>query len=93
MLFQINAMEDNSQHIKRLCDFPDGVKGKILEYDNEDLRMPNKIIEMGLLPDTEFVVLHRAPLGGPMYVEYGEEKTKVALRVEEAKFILVETIE
>ncbi|MDO4763699.1 MAG: FeoA family protein [Flavobacteriaceae bacterium] len=85
-------MKEKPQNIKRLCDFPNGIKGKILEFDNEEFQMPNKIIEMGLLPDTEFVVLHRAPLGGPMYVEYGIEKTKVALRAEEAKFILVETI-
>ena len=68
------------------------MKGKIKAYDNEDLLMPNKIIEMGLLPETEFVVLHRAPFGGPLYIEYGGEKTHVALREEEAKFIFVEPL-
>ena len=52
--------------------------------------MPNKIIEMGLLPETSFVILHQAPFKGPLYIEYGEEKTRVALREEEAKFIFVE---
>lgn len=76
----------------KLCCFPNKIKGKIKAYDNEDLLMPNKIIEMGLLPETEFVVLHRAPFGGPLYIEYGEEKTHVALREEEAKFIFVEPL-
>ena len=40
--------------------------------------MPNKIIEMGLLPETSFVILHQAPFSGPLYIEYGEEKTRVA---------------
>lgn len=52
--------------------------------------MPNKIIEMGLLPETEFIILHQAPFNGPLYIEYGEEHTRVALREEEAKFIFVE---
>lgn len=85
-------MQETIPNKNTLYDFPNLVKGKIQNYDNEDLKMPNKIIEMGLLPDTEFVILHRAPLGGPMYVEYGVEKTRVALRIEEAKFILVEAL-
>lgn len=81
------------QNIVTLYDFPDKVKGIIKGYENEELEMPNKIIEMGLLPETEFVILFRAPLGGPMCVEYGAEKTRVVLRTEEAKFILVERLE
>ena len=65
-----------------LFDIPDGKK-----------EMPTKILEMGILPETEVVVLHRAPFSGPLYVEYGEEDTCVALRSEEAKFILVEYID
>lgn len=72
--------------------FPALTKGRIEGYDNEVLQMPIKIIEMGLLPDTEFVILHKAPLGGPFYIEYGEEKTRVALREEEAKYIIVEVL-
>jgi len=52
--------------------------------------MPNKIIEMGLLPETSFVILHQAPFKGPLYIEYGQENTRVALREEEARFIFVE---
>jgi ferrous iron transport protein A len=48
--------------------------GKILGYDNDHLKMPNKIIEMGLLPETLFRILYQAPFNGPMYVEFGDEK-------------------
>lgn len=77
----------------RLCDFPNLVKGRIKGYDNNEFIMSNKIIEMGLLPETDFVILHKAPFGGPLYVEFGVEKTLVALRLEEAKFVFVESIE
>ena len=73
-----------------MCCFPKKLKGKICGYDNENLQMPNKIIEMGLLPETSFVILHQAPFRGPLYIEYGEEKTRVALREEEVRFIFVE---
>lgn len=51
--------------------------------------MPGKIVEMGLLPDTDFKILYQAPFSGPLYVEYGTEKSRVALREEEARFIIV----
>ena len=65
-------------------------KGTIVGYENDDLRMPNKIIEMGLLPDTQFRILYQAPFGGPLYIEFGREKSRIALREEEARFIRVE---
>lgn len=74
----------------KLCCFPRKTKGKIVGYDNDNLQMPNKIIEMGLLPETSFVILHQAPFKGPLYIEYGQENTRVALREEEARFIFVE---
>ena len=52
--------------------------------------MPTKILEMGLLPETIFQILYQAPFGGPLYIEYGSEKTRLALREEEAEFINVE---
>ena len=66
--------------------------GRICGYDNDHLKMPNKIIEMGLLPDTLFKILYQAPFNGPLYIEFGEEKSRLALRVEEAHFIIVENI-
>lgn len=83
-------MQNNTIPLQTLYEYPDMTLGVIREYDDKESKIPNKIIEMGLLPNTEFKILHRAPLEGPLYVEYGWEKTRVALRVEEAKFILVE---
>ena len=73
-----------------MCCFPQKKSGKITGYDNESLKMPTKIIEMGLLPNTEFKILYQAPFHGPLYVEFGTEKTRIALRQEEAEFIIVE---
>ncbi|MDC8102501.1 ferrous iron transport protein A [Chryseobacterium rhizosphaerae] len=66
--------------------------GKILGYDNDHLKMPNKIIEMGLLPETIFRILYQAPFNGPMYVEFGVEKSRIALREEEGDYIIVEEL-
>ncbi|MPS74828.1 MAG: ferrous iron transport protein A [Chryseobacterium sp.] len=79
-----------TKHIDKLCCFPKNKIGKILGYDNENLQMPTKIIEMGLLPETTFRVLYQAPFGGPLYIEYGSDKTRIALREAEARFIKVE---
>ena len=74
----------------KLCCFPRKKSGKIIGYDNEELKMPNKIIEMGLLPDTAFKILYQAPFSGPLYIEFGEEKSRLAIREEEARYIIVE---
>lgn len=81
-------MKDN--YLQTLCSFPKNKLGKILGYDNDHLKMPNKIIEMGLLPETVFRILYQAPFNGPLYVEFGEEKSRIALRKEEGEFIIVE---
>lgn len=73
-----------------MCCFPKAKAGKIIGYENEELKMPNKIIEMGLLPETDFKILYQAPFSGPLYIEYGVEKSRIALRQEEARFIIVE---
>lgn len=79
-------------HSDKLCCFPRNKTGKILGYENDNLGMPNKIIEMGLLPETVFKVLYQAPFRGPLYIEFGDEKSRIALREEEARFIIVETL-
>ena len=76
----------------KLCCFPKNKLGKIIGYDNDQLKMPNKIIEMGLLPETSFKILYQAPFRGPLYIEFGDEKSRIALRQEEAMFIYVEAI-
>jgi len=72
--------------------FPKNKMGKIVGYDNDHLKMPNKIIEMGLLPETSFRILYQAPFNGPMYVEFGDEKSRIALREEEGYYIIVEEL-
>jgi len=74
----------------KLCYFPKNKVGVIVDYDNRDMEMPRRIIEIGLLPSTHFKILYQAPFNGPIYVEYGEERAKVALREDEAKYIIVE---
>ncbi|SDQ44876.1 ferrous iron transport protein A [Chryseobacterium soldanellicola] len=78
--------------LHKLSGFPKNKMGKITGYDNNQLKMPNKIIEMGLLPETSFRILYQAPFSGPMYVEFGEEKSRIALREEEGDFIIVEEL-
>lgn len=90
MLFKILVLKVDKSN--KLCCFPRNLSGKILGYENEDLKMPNKIIEMGLLPETAFKILYQAPFKGPMYIEFGDEKSRIALREEEAQFIIVETL-
>lgn len=70
--------------------FPFNTKGTIVDYDSQLAEMPIKIIEMGLLPGTEFTILYQAPFSGPFYIEYGVEKSRVALRKEEADYLIVE---
>jgi len=81
------------KHIDKLCCFPKNKYGKIIGYDNDNLQMPTKIIEMGLLPETSFKILYQASFSGPLYIEYGSEKTRIALREAEARFIQVEVAE
>lgn len=80
------------ENSNKLCCFPRNKSGKILGYENDELEMPNKIIEMGLLPETIFKVLYQAPFSGPLYIEFGDEKSRIALREEEARFIIVEQL-
>ncbi|GEJ45061.1 FeoA family protein [Chryseobacterium sp. ON_d1] len=82
----------NEKGLHKLSGFPKNKMGKILGYDNDHLKMPNKIIEMGLLPETVFRVLYQAPFSGPMYVEFGIEKSRIALREEEGDYIIVEEL-
>ena len=78
--------------LHKLSGFPKNRLGKIVGYDNDSLKMPNKIIEMGLLPETFFKILYQAPFSGPMYVEFGDEKSRIALREEEGEYIIVEEL-
>lgn len=82
-----------NNHSYKLSNFPKNKLGKILGYKDDHLEMPNKIIEMGLLPDTIFKILYQAPFNGPLYIEFGQEKSRIALRKEEGEYIIVEDLE
>lgn len=81
-------MEKNTD--TKMSTFPLNQDGIITGYDNASLQMPSKIIEMGLLPNTAFRILYQAPFGGPLYIEFGQEKSRIALRKTEAEFIIVQ---
>ena len=51
-----------------LDDLPSGGKATILEIAGEG-SVPLRLLEMGLLPDSEVTLLRRAPFGDPLEVE------------------------
>lgn len=63
---------------------------KVLNFVSEEV--PMKLLEMGLLPETQIMVKAKAPFNGPIIVEYGIDKSRLALRKEEAKGILIEAL-
>ena len=80
----------NTKDSQTLSRFPHQKSGVIKGYLNDGETLPTKIVEMGLLPETVFEILYQAPFQGPLYIEFGVEKSRIALREEEAAFILVE---
>lgn len=54
----------------------------------EDI-IPNKILEMGIVPGVSVRLKRKAPWNGPLFLEYGKEKSAVMLRKEEANCILI----
>jgi len=63
-------------------------KARVVGFSEEDI--PNKILEMGIVPGVSVQLKQQAPLGGPLYVEYGKEKSTIMLRRSEAGHILIE---
>lgn len=51
-------------------------------------RFSSKLVECGVLPGAFFSVINRAPFKGPIFIQI--ENNRIALRREEAAFILVE---
>jgi len=45
----------------------------------------SKLMEYGIIPGAELVVLNKAPFNGPIYVSIGSQK--IAIRKDEASFI------
>lgn len=72
-----------------MCCFPKKTWGTITGYADKAETLPLKIFEMGLIPGIKFRLLCQAPFHGPIMLEYGEEKSRLALRQSEAALILV----
>ncbi len=87
-----NLLLVNTNRPQLLSKFPLQTLGKIKGYAETNEFLPAKIVEMGLLPETHFTILYQAPFSGPLYIEFGVEKSRIALRKEEAEFIFVETV-
>lgn len=52
--------------------------------------MRRRMLDLGLIPDTEVEVIRQSPLGDP--IAYGIKGAQIALREEEAKHVMVENI-
>jgi Fe2+ transport system protein FeoA len=60
-----------------------GVIKQILDTD-----VAERLMEFGFLPGTIFSVISRAPFNGPVCIQI--ENNRIALRLKEAAFVLVE---
>lgn len=60
-------------------------KGKILRFTDQVLA--SRLVAMGILPNSEVQMLGKAPLRGGLYLRFDNQR--VALRIEEAKSIVV----
>ncbi|MGM5631880.1 FeoA family protein [Apibacter raozihei] len=63
---------------------------KVIGFSEEEV--PAKILEMGIVPGVVVKLKRQAPWNGPLYLEYGKEKSTIMLRKEEAKSILIELV-
>ena len=66
-----------------------GEHGIITDFDSSVI--PLKLIEMGCLPGNAVVLIQKAPLGDPLFLNIND--SHLAIRVEMAKDIFVETSE
>lgn len=74
-----------------LADIAVGEKGRILGFDKGALAYRQKLLAMGLIRGTEFVVARVAPMGDP--VEIKVRDYSLSLRRDEAKALLVERVQ
>jgi len=72
-------------------DLKTGDKARIIGYLDDNSGYRKKVLSMGLLPGTEFVVKHIAPLGDPIEIEV--RGFSLILRKKEAGILKLEGIE
>lgn len=66
-----------------------GTKVKVISLQATGL-LRRRMLDLGLVPDTEIDVIRQSPLGDP--IAYGIKGAQIALREEEAKHVVVENI-
>jgi len=74
----------------RLSEMKMGSKGRVVKMLGGDPVYRQRLISLGLLPGTEFVVGHRAPLGDPMTIHM--RGFLLSLRKEEAAILEIESL-
>ncbi len=65
-----------------------GDTGFVLEFTTSDPQYRQKLLRMGLIRNAEFVVVRKAPFGGPIEIEV--KGSRLVLRSDEADAFEVE---
>ncbi|MEM6343237.1 MAG: FeoA family protein [Bacteroidota bacterium] len=72
---------------KTLAEMQTGEKGKIIRVESEEIQIA--LMKLGILPGDQFWISNIAPLGDPIAITIN--RTKVALRRQDANHVIVET--
>jgi len=65
-----------------------GQAGTVVKFDTVDPQYRQKLLRMGLTRNAEFIVVRKAPFGGPIEVEV--KGSRLVLRSDEADVLEVE---
>ena len=57
---------------RSLADVPTGVRARVLRVPDREPRLLRYLGEIGLVPETDVVVLRREPLDGPLHIRSGD---------------------
>jgi ferrous iron transport protein A len=73
----------------RLCDIAVGKRAKVCQISGED-EVSLRLLEMGLTPGTEVLVVGQAPLGDPLELEV--RGYRLSLRKSEAARVEIQSV-
>lgn len=79
-----------NNHEVPLNQLPLGYRGKVKRIDSEG-QARRRILDLGLIPDTEIEALQKSPSGDP--TAYRFRGAVIALRSEEASYIILDAME
>ncbi len=74
---------------KSIAQLQIGEKGIITDFDSSVI--PLKLIEMGCLPGNTVILIQKAPLGDPLFLNIND--SLLAIRVETAQVVFIKDIE